>query len=185
MGKSFSEISADHRAFIHAQKMFFVATADTKGRINISPKGLDALRVMDAGRVVWLNLTGSGNETGAHVLYNPRMTLMFCAFEGDPQVLRLYGQARIIHEGDEDWPELYDAFPDYAGGRQIFDVRIDLVHQSCGMGVPLMTYQQSRAESQLEPFFARMGPAGTKAYQQRKNRRSLDGKPTDIRPTGD
>jgi hypothetical protein len=180
MGQSFPAIDKDHLALIEAQKMFFVATAAPDGRVNLSPKGLDALRVVDANRVVWLNLSGSGNETAAHLLENPRMTLMMCAFDGPPKVLRLYGTARTLHEGDPDWAELWALFPSYSGARQLFDVAVDLVHTSCGMGVPIMHFVESRGETQLEPYFARLGPERTKDYQRKKNRVSLDGKPTDI-----
>lgn len=180
MGQSFPAIAADHRAFIEAQKMFFVATAAADGRVNLSPKGLDALRVLGENRVAWLNLSGSGNETAAHVRESPRMTLMLCAFDGPPKVLRLYGEARILHEGDPDWAALAALFPAYAGTRQIFDVTIDLVHISCGMGVPVMHFVEARGETQLKPYFARLGPERTRDYQRKKNRLSLDGKPTDI-----
>ncbi len=180
MGQSFSSIDSDHLAFIEAQRIFFVATAAPDGRVNLSPKGLDALRVIDPNRVVWLNLSGSGNETASHLLEHPRMTVMMCAFDGPPKVLRLYGMAQTLHEGDPDWAELRALFPAYAGVRQIFDIAIDLVHISCGMGVPIMQFVESRGETQLEPFFARLGPERTREYQRKKNRTSLDGKPTDI-----
>ena len=180
MGQSFTAIDGEHRAFIEAQRVFFVATAAPSGRINMSPKGLDALRVVDANRVVWLNLTGSGNETAAHQLESPRMTLMMCAFEGPPKVLRLYGEARVLREGDADWDGTLKLFPAYAGARQVFDLAVDLVHTSCGLGVPAMDFVESRAETQLVPYFAKLGAERTKEYQRRKNRKSLDGKPTDI-----
>lgn len=180
MGTSFPTIDADHAAFIAAQPMFFVATAPRKGRVNLSPKGLDALRVLGPDRVIWLNVTGSGNETAAHILDNPRMTLMFCAFNGPPRTLRLYGQARLLHPASDEGAALSAHFPHYAGARQIFDLAVDLVHISCGMGVPEMTLVAPRAESQLVPYFERLGPEKTVKYQQVKNRRSLDGLPTDI-----
>ncbi len=103
MGQSFEALAADHVAFLQAQKLFFVATATADSRVNISPKGMDSLRVLDERRLIWLNLTGSGNETAAHVQVNPRMTLMVCAFEGQPQILRIYGSARTIQRGEPDW----------------------------------------------------------------------------------
>ena len=180
MAQSFPEIGDDHRAFIEAQKMFFVATAAPDGRVNVSPKGLDSLKVLGPKRVLWLNLTGSGNETATHVLENPRMTLMVCAFDGPPKILRLYGQARMLHEGDDDWEEMRAMFPGYAGARQLFDLEVDLVQDSCGMGVPVMEYVSSRGEEELEPHFDRLGPERTREYQLKKNRLSIDGKPTDI-----
>ncbi|MCC5966678.1 MAG: pyridoxamine 5'-phosphate oxidase family protein [Natronohydrobacter sp.] len=180
MGTSYSAIDESHAAFIAAQPMFFVATAAREGRVNLSPKGLDALRVLAPDRVIWLNLTGSGNETAAHILDSPRMTLMFCAFNGPPKTLRLYGQARLLHLDTEEGAALAAHFPRYAGTRQIFDLKVDLVHSSCGMGVPEMALVAPRAESQLVPYFERLGPEKTVKYQQVKNRRSLDGQPTDI-----
>ena len=93
MGQKFEQLTAAHCAFIKKQPMFVVATADREGRVNVSPKGLDAFRIIDETHIRWLNLTGSGNETAAHILAHPRMTIMFCAFEGDPLILRLYGTA--------------------------------------------------------------------------------------------
>lgn len=180
MGASFSSIAPDHAAFIAAQPMFFVATAAREGRVNLSPKGLDALRVLGPNRVIWLNLTGSGNETAAHILDSPRMTLMFCAFTGPPKILRLYGQARLLHPQDAEGAELAAHFPAYAGGRQVFDLDVDLVHVSCGWGVPEMALVAPRAEHHLLPYFERLGPEKTVQYQQLKNRHSLDGHPTDI-----
>ncbi len=180
MGTSFPAIAPDHAAFIAAQPMFFVATAPREGRVNLSPKGLDALRVLAPDRVIWLNLTGSGNETAAHILDSPRMTLMFCAYHGAPKILRLYGQARLHHPATDDGKALASHFPQYPGTRQIFDLAVDLVHISCGMGVPEMALVAPRAESQLVPHFERLGAEKTLQYQQIKNRRSLDGLPTDI-----
>lgn len=178
MGESFREIAPGHRAFIEAQKMFFVATAAADGRVSLSPKGLDALRVLGPNRVAWLNLTGSSNETAAHVLENPRMTLMLCAFDGPPKILRLMGYARALYEGDAGFEELVALFPQLDGTRQIFDLEVDLVHTSCGMGVPIMSFVEPRGETQLVPFFTRLGPERTKEYRRKKNRVSMDGKPT-------
>ncbi|MFN7003298.1 MAG: pyridoxamine 5'-phosphate oxidase family protein, partial [Roseinatronobacter sp.] len=147
MGTSYPAIDESHAAFITAQPMFFVATAAREGRVNLSPKGLDALRVLAPDRVIWLNLTGSGNETAAHILDSPRMTLMFCAFNGPPKTLRIYGQARLHHPDTEEGSALASQFPSYAGTRQIFDLAVDLVHISCGMGVPEMALVAPRAES--------------------------------------
>lgn len=180
MGTSYPAIDESHSAFIAAQPMFFVATAPREGRVNLSPKGLDALRVLAPDRVIWLNLTGSGNETAAHILNDPRMTLMFCAYQGPPKILRLYGRARLHHPDSAAGATLARHFPDYAGARQIFDLAVDLVHISCGMGVPEMALIAPRAERQLVPHFERLGPEKTVKYQQVKNRRSLDGLPTDI-----
>ena len=134
MGKKYTEIPDNLTQFIEQQKVFFVGTAAADGRVNISPKGMDSLRILDANRVLWLSVTGSGNETSAHVQENPRMTIMFIALEGNPMILRLYGSARVIHKNDPDWEENASLFDSLPGARQIFDMSVDLVHTSCGMG---------------------------------------------------
>jgi hypothetical protein len=176
MGKQFSQITTQLQSFIEEQKLFFVGTAAPEGRVNVSPKGMDTLRVLDANRIVWLNLTGSGNETAAHLLESNRMTIMFCAFEGAPNILRLYGKARALYPSNAAWPELIGLFPDLPGARQLFDMNVDLVQTSCGFGVPLMDYQGDRRE--LTVWAEKQGNEGLKDYQARKNRLSLDGKPT-------
>jgi len=181
MGKKYSEITDELKAFIEAQKLFFVGTAAAEGRVNVSPKGMDSLRVLDRNRVVWLNLTGSGNETAAHVRELSRMTLMFCAFEGKPLILRLYGTARAIHRHDSDWDTCYSLFIPLPGARQIFDMKVDLVQTSCGMGVPQFDYAGDR--EQLIDWAVRKGDAGLKQYWEEKNLISLDGKPTNITGT--
>jgi len=134
MATQYSEISDELILFINNQHVFFVATATEDSRINLSPKGMNSLKVINKNRVIWLNVTGSGNETAAHVLQLPRMTIMFTAFEGSPLILRLYGHARVVHPKDADWNELYGLLKHLPGARQIFDVDIDLVQTSCGMG---------------------------------------------------
>lgn len=178
MGKRFDALSAQHIEFIERQKLFFVGTATDDSRVNISPKGMDSLRVVDANRILWLNVTGSGNETAAHVLLNPRMTLMFCAFEGAPQILRAYGQARAIHRGDVEWPALFAHFEPLPGARQIFDLSIDLVQTSCGMAVPFFDYIEER--DQLRNWAEKKGEQGLQQYWHEKNQSSIDGLPTHI-----
>ena len=168
------------RAFIEAQQMFFVATAAPDGRVNLSPKGLDSLRILSDTRIVWLSLSGSGNETAAHLRESPRMTLMFCAMQGDPLILRTYGTAQAIHNGDPDWDEHIARFPTMAGSRQIFDMTIDLIQTSCGTGVPFFEYAGQRGDAELLPFYADMGEDGVRDYWQRKNKLSIDGRPTGI-----
>lgn len=167
-------------AFIEMQKLFFVATAATQGSVNLSPKGMDSLRVLSPKRIVWLSVSGSGNETAAHVVENARMTLMFCAFEGNAKIVRTYGSAKLIYPRDEQWAELIDLFPSMAGSRQIFDLSIDRVLYSCGTGVPVYEYQHDRGPDELLPFYEKMGEQGVLAYWRRKNRVSIDGKPTHI-----
>jgi hypothetical protein len=178
MGKHYEELSDKHTQFIAEQKIFFVGTATADSRINISPKGMDSLRVLDKKRVVWLNLTGSGNETSAHVQVSPRMTIMFCAFEGDPLILRLYGTARVIHRNDGDWNELFSHFEPLPGARQIFDLSIESVQTSCGFGVPYYSYDGQR--ELLRDWAVRKGDEGLKRYWEEKNQASLDGLPTNI-----
>ena len=178
MAKQYEALSDRHIDFIARQKIFFVGTATAEGRVNISPKGMDTLRIMDSNRVVWLNVTGSGNETAAHVQQNPRMTVMFCAFEGDPLILRLYGKARAIHHTDAEWAELISLFPPLPGARQIFDLSIDLVQASCGEAVPYFDYAGER--EQLKEWTLKKGEAGIRQYWADKNSVSLDGQPTRI-----
>lgn len=178
MGQQFSQISTKLTQFIQAQKIYFVATATADSRVNLSPKGMDSLRVLSPNRVIWLNVTGSGNETASHVQENPRMTVMFTAFEGAPMILRLYGQARVIHQHDNEWHELYELFPSIPGARQIFDLQVDLVQTSCGMAVPFFDYVDER--EQLKDWANKQGEEGIKNYWLKKNQHSIDGKPTHI-----
>ncbi|MBL4712477.1 MAG: pyridoxamine 5'-phosphate oxidase family protein [Gammaproteobacteria bacterium] len=179
MGKLYSEVSDQHQLFIEAQKLFFVGTATADSRVNISPKGMDSLRVLGGRRVIWLNVTGSGNETAAHIQESDRMTIMFASFEGDPKILRLYGHAKVIHKNDSQWDELYSLLSDVVGARQIFDMTIDMVQTSCGMGVPFFDFVEER--DQLNNWAERKGEAGIKEYWLEKNQTSLDSKPTHIK----
>ena len=177
---SANELTPSLIRFIESQPMFFVATAAPSGRVNLSPKGLDSLRVLDRRRIVWLNLSGSGNETAAHLRETPRMTLMFCAFTGEARILRVYGTARVVHPRDPDWGWASGLFPVMAGARQVFDVNVELVQVSCGSGVPLMQCQGQRGHAELLPFYEEMGTDGVQAYWARKNQLSIDGKATGI-----
>jgi len=178
MGQRYTELSDRHIEFIAQQKMFFVGTATADSRVNVSPKGMDTFRVLGPGRVVWLNLTGSGNETSAHVQQSPRMTLMFCAFEGAPLILRLYGTAKVIHRNDPEWNDLFSLFKPMPGARQIFDVALDLVQTSCGMAVPNYAYTGDR--ELLSEWAVRKGDEGIRRYWEEKNQLSIDGIPTRI-----
>lgn len=178
MAAQLPELTDRLRTFIEAQHMFFVATAARDGRVNVSPKGLDSLRVLGPDRVVWLNGTGSGNETAAHLLDTPRMTLMFCAVEGKPLILRLYGTARAIHATDPEWDALIGLFPPLLGARNIFDLRIDLVQTSCGFGVPL--YDHVGPRDLMRSWAETKGPDGIAAYQAKHNTHSIDGFPTGL-----
>ncbi len=176
MGSKYQSLNDKLSDFIAAQKIYFVGTAANEGSVNVSPKGMDSLRVLSPTRVVWLNVTGSGNETAAHLIDNPRMTIMFCAFDGTPMILRLYGHARAIHQGDADWGSMLQLFEPIPGARQIFDLTIDLVQSSCGMAVPYYSYDEDR--TLLKSWALKKGDSGIKKYWETKNHISLDGKPT-------
>lgn len=178
MGKQYESLSEKLTEFIAAQKIFFVGTSTIDSRVNVSPKGMDSFRVLNNNRVIWLNVTGSGNETSAHVQLDPRMTIMFCAFEGPPLVLRLYGTARVIHKNDDDWKELFAHFDPLPGARQIFDLSIDLVLTLCGMGVPYYEYAGNR--ELLNDWANKKGHEGITQYWQDKNQSSIDNIPTNI-----
>lgn len=178
MAKQYPGINDKLFSFIAEQRIFFVATAAQQGSVNISPKGMDSLRVVNDKRVVWLNVTGSGNETSAQLQQANRMTLMFCSFTGDPMILRLYGKAKEISLSDKLWGGLYSLFNPLPGCRQIFDMEIDLVQTSCGMAVPLFDYVGDR--SKLNDWADKKGDEGIKQYWQDKNQVSLDGYPTNI-----
>lgn len=178
MGKRIKKLTPKLISFIEKQPLYFVATAMKEGRINLSPKGLDSLRVLSESQVLWLNLTGSGNETATHLKFQDRMTIMFCAFEGNPMILRLYGSAKVFHERDAAWQDLQTHFPDTAGRRQFILMDIDLVQTSCGFGVPLMDYKAER--ELLGPWAVEKGEQGLLKYWSAKNVTSLDGHPTGI-----
>jgi hypothetical protein len=178
MATQFTELLETHIKFIEAQQMYFVGTAASEGLVNISPKGMDSLRVINNNKVTWLNLTGSGNETAAHLLDTNRMTLMFCSFDKKPLVMRLYGEATTHHPRDEKWDELYSLFPDYVGARQIFELDIEMVLTSCGYAVPY--YQLIGERDMLTKSANKKGKEGIQTYWQERNQVSLDGKDTGI-----
>jgi len=168
--------------FIAAQPMFFVATATKQGRINLSPKGLDGtFKLLTPNRVAWLNLTGSGNETAAHLRQDSRITIMFCAFSGAPLILRLYGKGQVYHRRDAEWGAFEPLFPDYPAKRQIVVIEIDSVITSCGFGVPEMNFVAQRPA--LPQWAERKGPEGIAEYWQAKNLTSFDGHPTGLLET--
>ncbi|NJR39658.1 MAG: pyridoxamine 5'-phosphate oxidase family protein [Leptolyngbyaceae cyanobacterium CSU_1_4] len=175
MAKVFDHITPELQQFIAQQHLFFVATAPLSetGHVNVSPKGLDCFRVLSPNRIAYLDLTGSGNETSAHLQENGRITLMFCAFQGAPSILRLYGNGKTLLPADGEWESLRAKFPDLPGVRQIITADIDRVQTSCGHGVPLYEHQESR--SQLVAWAEKKGEAGLAAYHQQKNRISIDG----------
>ena len=178
MAKFYPAITKRLEKFIEAQKIFFVATAPADGRINLSPKGMDSFRVLDKNRVLWLNVTGSGNETAAHLLDTNRITIMFCSFEGAPNILRLYGKGKEIKAKDTAWNELISLFPKTPGTRQIYDIEVTSAQTSCGMSIPFYEYQGERHE--LNEWASEKGPQGIEAYWSEKNQSSIDGLPTNI-----
>lgn len=176
MAKVLPEIDAELAAWIAAQPLFFNATAplSADGHINLSPRGLDTFRVLGPLEVAYLDFTGSGNESAAHIAENGRITLMFCAFSGPPRILRLYGRGEVIRPGDGEWASLREAFPtDFPPARQIVRVRVARVQTSCGYGVPLMQFEGQRG--QLLEWAQNKGPEGLRSYQARNNRISIDG----------
>lgn len=173
MAQFYDSITPELERFIARQHMFFVATAAQDGRVNVSPKGLDSFRVLGPNRVAWLNGTGSGNETAAHIAAVNRMTLMFCSVEGKPWILRLYGSARMVQPGDADWADLVGLFAPLASARQVFDVTVDEAMTACGFGVPLYEYVGQR--DLMHSWAESKGPDGIARYQRQKNARSIDG----------
>lgn len=169
-------LNEDLRAFIARQHLFFTASSASEGRINLSPKGLDSLRCLDDHTVAYLDLTGSGNETAAHMRADGRITLMFCSFDTQPLILRLYGRGRVIRTRDADWATWSTHFPPLVGARQIVVVTVESVQTSCGYGVPLYRYEGER--NTLLRWAEKKGPHGLAEYWQRKNQISLDGLPT-------
>ena len=168
-------ITPELAEFILAQPLFFVGTAPLSrtGHINLSPKGLRTFRVLSGMRVAYLDLTGSGNETAAHVLENGRITFLFCAFEEPPKILRLYGTGRTVREDEAEWPEMIGLFPELPGARQIVVADITRVQTSCGFGVPIMKVVEQRET--LVKSAERRGPAGMADYREKKNLVSIDG----------
>lgn len=182
MGKQFARIEPEHRAFIERQKIFFVASAPPKGRINVSPKGLSSFRVLGDSDVAYLDCTGSGSETRAHLIASDdkRLTIMFCAFDGPPMILRLYGQARSLMRGTPEYTALAPGFEDMTGARQIVRLSVELVQTSCGMGVPLFDYKQERGS--LVRYWTKQGLDNLRKYWGLKNMKSIDGLPTGFVP---
>jgi hypothetical protein len=180
MAKVFDQITDQLQDFIAAQQIYFVATAPlaAEGHVNLSPKGLDSLRILSPNRVAYLDLTGSGNETSAHLQENGRITLMFCAFEGAPLILRLYGQGRTVLPESGEWIVLSALFPTIPGARQIIVAEIDRVQTSCGTGVPFYEFQGHR--DAIVNWALKKGEQGMQDYWYEKNRVSIDGLPTPI-----
>ena len=181
MAKQFPAMTPAHQEFIAKQRIFFTATATAGSRVNVSPRPTDALRVLDDRTVLYLDLTGSGSETAAHLLADGRITLMFCAFEEPPNILRLYGRGSSFPRTTSEYSSLLgSAFyrEEPLGARQIVRIDIDLVQTSCGYGVPLFDYAGERET--LRRWAEHKGEAGLAEYWQLKNVRSIDGLPTGL-----
>ena len=181
MAKQFPRIEPTHRDFLLRQKVFFTASAAADGRVNLSPKGLDALRVLGPDAVCYLDRTGSGNETAAHLRATGRLTIMTCAFEGPPLILRLYGQGRILKRGGAEYAALLEgAFgsEEPPGARHIVHLTVDLVQTSCGFGVPIFDYVEERPT--LTRWAEAKGEDGLDAYRREKNIHSIDALPTGL-----
>ena len=179
MARVHDSITGELRAFIEAQPLFFTASAPlaADGHVNLSPKGLDTLRVLGPDRVAYLDLTGSGNETSAHLHENGRITLMFCAFQGPPRILRLFGTGRVVLPGDAEWDALAAYFPAYPGARQVVVGDVHRVQTSCGFGVPRM--EPAGERDQLLRWAEAKGDA-LPSYRREKNARSIDGLPAPV-----
>lgn len=179
MGKIRSAIDDEARRFIEAQHMFFVGTAplDGTGHVNLSPKGLDTFRILDPGTVAYLDCNGSGVETIAHLQEqgNGRIVLMFCAFQGPPNIFRLYGRGRVVEPHQPEFAALAVNFPPNDSVRSIIVVELTRVTDSCGYGVPFFKYEGER--TQLQAWARKQGPEGLQAYRERKNKHSIDGLP--------
>lgn len=180
MGKFYDHITPHHQAFIARQHIFFVSSAPLsgEGHVNLSPKGLDSFRVLSPNRVAYMDLISSGNETSAHLLENGRITFMFCALDGSPNILRLYGKGYTVLPGHAEWDTLSAHFTLLPSTRQLILADITKVQTSCGYGVPLYEYVGER--TQHVEWADTLGQPGLIAYRQEHNLRSLDGLPTPL-----
>lgn len=179
MAKFFTHLTPAHREFVERQKIFFVATAPAHGRVNLSPKGMDTFRILTPTRVGYLDATGSGNETAAHLRENGRVTMMFCAFDGSPLIFRVYARGRSVQPVDAEWTQLRPLFgPPLIGERQLIVGDVESVQTSCGFAVPFFEYVGERRE--LLDWAESKGPEGLLAYRAEKNSRSIDGLPTGL-----
>lgn len=179
MSKRFSGLTDEHRAFIGRQRIFFAATAAPVGRVNVSPRGADLFRVIDERTVAYLDKTGSGSETSAHLMADGRMTIMFCAFEGAPNILRLYGRGSVAQRPSPAFEAALASLfggTDVAGARQVVRLEVELVQTSCGYGVPSFDFAGERPS--LDNWSKAKGEEGLAAYRREKNAVSLDGLPT-------
>ena len=178
MAQFYSQLDDKLKTFIAEQKMFFTATAPVEGRINLSPKGMDTLRCLDPNTVAYLDLTGSGNETAAHLQENGRMTIMFCSFTQTPMILRLYGWGRVVGKRDPEWAKFWPMFAPLPGARQLIVLEIESVQTSCGFAVPFYEFKGER--NALRRFAETKGQQGLDEYRRNNNLVSIDGLPTGL-----
>jgi Pyridoxamine 5'-phosphate oxidase len=178
VAKFYPTLTSPLMQFIQAQSIFFVATAPDDGRVNLSPKGMDTFRCLNEREAAYLDLTGSGNETSAHLEENGRLTLMFCSFSAEPLILRLYGQGKVVRPRSSEWSQYLSHFKQIPGTRQIISMQIEQVQTSCGFAVPLMEVQGDRPL--LQDWAQKKGEKGLREYWQDKNQLSIDGLPTSI-----
>lgn len=180
MGKLHDSIKPAHKEFIEQQHIFFVSTAPLSedGRVNVSPKGLNCFKVLTENKIGYMDLISGGNETSAHILENGRITIMFCSFEGSPNILRLYGKGFTVLPGSIEWEQYAPHFKIFPSTRQLIIANIDLVQTSCGFGVPLYSYSGER-EIHFE-WAENKGADGLQEYVQQNNLKSLDGLPSAI-----
>jgi len=179
MAKFYPALTESLMDFIREQHLFFTASASASGRINLSPKGLQTFCILSPTRVAYLDLTGSGIETAAHLQSDGRLTLMFCSLEDAPLILRLYGRGSVLRPEEADWERHVSLFPPIPGARQIIILDIDSVQTSCGFGIPRYTYCGER--DTLVQWAMQKGSVGLRQYRAEKNRLSIDGLPSGLK----
>ena len=178
MAKFYTELTSELAQFIDQQYVFFTASAPARGRVNVSPKGMDSLRILDNKTVAYMDYTGSANETSAHVRDNGRLTIMFCSFATTPLILRLYGHAEVALPDSGAWNRYADDFAKLPGYRQLILLHIDSLQTSCGFAVPIMDLKSER--EQLVQWATKKGESGLSNYRAEKNQLSIDGLPTHL-----
>jgi hypothetical protein len=178
MGTKFDSINEKHKKFIEKQKMFVVGSASPTGHMSVSPKGMDAFKILDENHIVWMNFSGSTNETSAHIQEDNRMTILFNSFDKNPLILKLYGTAEVIHNKDPQWDELKSHFKNIFGIRQFFKMEVELVLTSCGYGVPMYDYIGER--NLIEKWAEKKGEEGMRDYWIKNNTKTINGKDTNL-----
>ena len=178
MATKYEKLNKEIKNFIEKQKIYFVSTTTKDGYINLSPKGMNSLKILDDNRVIWLNSTGSTNESSTNIQRDNRMTIMFCSFEEEALIVKLFGKAKVIHKNDKEWTELSKLLPEIPGARQIFDIDLELIITVCGSAVPFFEYKAEREN--LNQYWIKAGNVGLHEYWKKKNQISLNGYETFI-----